>query len=399
MEVDGASSPLSSDPEQLLIRIRSRKKDLETQIAELKSQVVDIQQELSELDQYDEEDNQAVDARDKVEKRIRLEFNTKPKKGIKELIEAGFATTPEDIAQWLFTTEGLKKKCIGEYMGEMADQNLAVLKAFSRLHDFAGIDFDQALRAYLGSFMLPGEAQKIDRMMEAFASWYCENNAGKFSHEDTCYVLAFATIMLNTSLHNPSVKDKQSLDAFLNMNRGIDQGQDLDIGILTGLYESISKDPFKMPEDEDAMGFTFVNPERTGWLVKEGGGHKSWKKRWFTLVNNCLYYFVNQDAKQPKGTIPLENLCVHELESHKKQNVFEVLREQGSLGPGGDTIVKGAKTNSKGQVVQGKHSSYKLQAGSREEMEDWIKCIQAAMQKDPIYEMFAMRRNKQRSNY
>ena len=88
-------------------------------------------------------------------------------------------------------------------------------------------------RAYLGSFMLPGEAQKIDRMMEAFASWYCENNVGKFSHEDTCYVLAFATIMLNTSLHNPSVKDKQSLDAFLNMNRGIDQGQDLDIGILT----------------------------------------------------------------------------------------------------------------------------------------------------------------------
>ena len=32
-------------------------------------------------------------------------------------------------------------------------------------------------------------------------------------------------------------------------------------------------------------------------------------------------------------------------------------------------------------------------------LQDWIKCIQAAMQKDPIYEMFAMRRNKQRSNY
>ena len=81
--------------------------------------------------------------------------------------------------------------------------------------------------------MLPGEAQKIDRMMEAFASWYCENNSGKFSHEDTCYVLAFSTIMLNTALHNPSVKDKQSLDSFLNMNRGIDQGQDLQTSILT----------------------------------------------------------------------------------------------------------------------------------------------------------------------
>lgn len=43
---------------------------------------------------------------------------------------------------------------------------------------------------------------------------YCENNAGKFSHEDTCYVLAFSTIMLNTSLHNPSVKDKVSQHPF-----------------------------------------------------------------------------------------------------------------------------------------------------------------------------------------
>ena len=27
---------------------------------------------------------------------------------------------------------------------------------------------------------------------------------------DTCYVLSFSTIMLNTSLHNPAVKDKVS---------------------------------------------------------------------------------------------------------------------------------------------------------------------------------------------
>ena len=43
-------------------------------------------------------------------------------------------------------TEGLKKKAIGEYMGENVEPNLAVLKAFSKLHDFAGKDFDTALR-------------------------------------------------------------------------------------------------------------------------------------------------------------------------------------------------------------------------------------------------------------
>ena len=53
---------------------------------------------------------------------------------------------------------------------------------------------------------LPGEAQKIDRMMETFAQRYCILNPDIFTNSDTCYVLSFAVIMLNTSLHNPSVK-------------------------------------------------------------------------------------------------------------------------------------------------------------------------------------------------
>jgi len=44
---------------------------------------------------------------------------------------------------------------------------------------------------------------------------------------DTCYVLSFAIIMLNTSLHNPSVKDKPSVEQFIQMNRGINNGGDL----------------------------------------------------------------------------------------------------------------------------------------------------------------------------
>lgn len=84
-------------------------------------------------------------------------------------------------------------------------------------------------RQFLWSFRLPGEAQKIDRMMECFAKRYCdcqgENNI--FTNSDTCYVLSFAIIMLNTSLHNPSVKEKPTIDQFIAMNRGINQGKDL----------------------------------------------------------------------------------------------------------------------------------------------------------------------------
>jgi hypothetical protein len=37
-------------------------------------------------------------------------------------------------------------------------------------------------RAFLSSFQLPGEAQKIDRMMEQFAQRYCDCNPGTFSN-------------------------------------------------------------------------------------------------------------------------------------------------------------------------------------------------------------------------
>ena len=43
--------------------------------------------------------------------------------------------------------------------------------------DFSGMGFVAALRLLLSKFRLPGEAQKIDRLMEKFAGRYCETNS------------------------------------------------------------------------------------------------------------------------------------------------------------------------------------------------------------------------------
>lgn len=115
-----------------------------------------------------------------------------------------------------------------------------MLAEFAKLHDFREQSFDEALRAYLWSFRLPGESQKIDRMMETFAKQFCSCNPDIFAHTDGCYILAFATIMLNTSLHNPSVAHKPTLEEFKSMNRGVDDGKDIDPAVLTGLYHSIA---------------------------------------------------------------------------------------------------------------------------------------------------------------
>eukprot|EP00064_Thunnus_orientalis_P007558 superscaffoldBa00000848_g7580 len=177
-------------------------------------------------------------------------------------------------------------------VGERDDFNIKVLQAFVELHEFADLNLVQALRQFLWSFRLPGEAQKIDRMMEAFASRYCQCNPGVFQSTDTCYVLSFAIIMLNTSLHNPNVRDKPPVERFISMNRGINEGGDLPEELLRNLYDSIKNEPFKIPEDDgNDLTHTFFNPDREGWLLKLGGRVKTWKRRWFILTDNCLYYF------------------------------------------------------------------------------------------------------------
>lgn len=52
---------------------------------------------------------------------------------------------------------------------------------------------------------LPGEAQKIDRLMEKFAERFVKCNPGSFKSADVAYVLAYSVIMLNTDAHNPQV--------------------------------------------------------------------------------------------------------------------------------------------------------------------------------------------------
>lgn len=44
-------------------------------------------------------------------------------------------------------------------------------------------------------------------------------------------------------------------------------------------------------DDSDDLNNTFFNPDKEGWLWKQGGRYRSWKRRWFILSGKCLYYF------------------------------------------------------------------------------------------------------------
>lgn len=178
-------------------------------------------------------------------------FNRKPKKGIEFLINANkVGNTPEEIAAFLKNASDLNKTLIGDYLGEREELSLKVMHAYVDSFDFQNMEFDEAIRTFLQGFRLPGEAQKIDRIMEKFAERYCKCNPKAFTSADTAYVLAYSVIMLNTDAHNPMVKNKMSSDDFIRNNRGIDDGKDLPEDYMRSLYERISRNEIKMKEDD-----------------------------------------------------------------------------------------------------------------------------------------------------
>lgn len=61
------------------------------------------------------------------------------------------------------------------------------MHAFVDFMDFNNMRFVDALRMFLQSFRLPGEAQKIDRFMLKFAERYIAGNPQVFANAGKCH--------------------------------------------------------------------------------------------------------------------------------------------------------------------------------------------------------------------
>ncbi|XP_057506724.1 brefeldin A-inhibited guanine nucleotide-exchange protein 5 isoform X2 [Actinidia eriantha] len=183
------------------------------------------------------------------------EFNRQPVKGIEYLLSNRLVeNAPASVAQFLKNTPSLDKAMIGDYFGQHEEFPLGVMHAYVDSMKFSGMKFDSAIREFLRGFRLPGEAQKIDRIMEKFAERYCADNTGLFKNADTAYVLAYAVIMLNTDAHNPMVWPKMSKADFIRMNAMNDAEECAPKELLEDIYDSIVREEIKMKDDLTALG-------------------------------------------------------------------------------------------------------------------------------------------------
>jgi Sec7 domain len=219
-------------------------------------------------------------------------FNQKASRGIEFLVSAGLfenPPTPASVATFLRNglVVGLNKHEVGAYLGEAGKRRESgksppdwerdwfhkeVLETYCKLFRFEGQSLLDGLRMFLSSFRLPGEAQQIDRILQAFADTcgaVCEEStAGRlklFSTDpkrasDGAYLLSFSIIMLNTDLHNQNIREdrKMKLEDFIknNTNYGsdiTDKGKEFPREFLEGIYESIKEEEIRT-EGEGADG-------------------------------------------------------------------------------------------------------------------------------------------------
>ncbi|KAK0142701.1 IQ motif and SEC7 domain-containing protein 1 [Merluccius polli] len=183
-------------------------------------------------------------------------FNKKPEKGIQYLTERGFVPdTPVGVAHFLLQRKGLSRQMIGEFLGNRQKQfNRDVLDCVVDEMDFQSMELDEALRKFQNHIRVQGEAQKVERLIEAYSQRYCICNptvVRQFRNPDTIFILAFAIILLNTDMYSPNVKPerKMKMEDFIKNLRGVDDGEDIPREMLVGIYERIRKRELKTNED------------------------------------------------------------------------------------------------------------------------------------------------------
>ncbi|XP_051786672.1 IQ motif and SEC7 domain-containing protein 3-like isoform X8 [Erpetoichthys calabaricus] len=183
-------------------------------------------------------------------------FNINPDKGIQFLISRGFIPdTPIGVAHFLLQRKGLSRQMIGEFLGNSKKQfNRDVLDCVVDEMDFSGMELDEALRKFQAHIRVQGEAQKVERLIEAFSQRYCMCNPDvvqQFHNPDTIFILAFAIILLNTDMYSPNIKPdrKMMLEDFIRNLRGVDDGADIPREMVVGIYERIQQRELRSNED------------------------------------------------------------------------------------------------------------------------------------------------------
>ncbi|KAH8583702.1 large Sec7 domain containing [Cryptosporidium sp. chipmunk genotype I] len=165
-------------------------------------------------------------------------------KGIDLLSEIGVIDKENciSIARFLAQNKAINKKAIGDYISLPNPRNRQILNHYCNQFSFKNKSLDFSLYLFLSNFHLPGEAQKIDRIIEEFSLRYFLDNPEIFQNKDKIYIIAFSLIMLHTDAHSKEIKDyyRMSKNDFIKNHNDLILSSPKLVDLLETFYDNIT---------------------------------------------------------------------------------------------------------------------------------------------------------------
>lgn len=128
----------------------------------------------------------------------------------------------------------------------------------------------------------------------------------------------------------------------------------------------------------------------SGWLIKQGGRRKNWRRRFLVLTHDLLFYFKDPKDDVPAGVIPLLGLTLHTnselVMSTSKRRKFQFLLSPRSGGPLGNAAMPAKKLGAGGRHLATNHQEFAMCADSAEQLQAWEQVLDRVLQRLRFYE-------------
>lgn len=110
----------------------------------------------------------------------------------------------------------VEKSMVGPWLGDPDPSRGRIRKAYMELFDWQSLSILAALRSLCDRMYLKGEAQQVDRVLDAFSTRWCACNPDHgFKATDVIHTICYSLILLNTDLHQSQIETKMTRTQFL----------------------------------------------------------------------------------------------------------------------------------------------------------------------------------------